>query len=202
MYLTKEIITLLDEKLAITSYLQGEELITFYAKIAKYLENRIKIEALEKELDETIKFYSLIGLSNEEMIRSISIWPAILHSNKQDLINKYFLLAKVVNGTTREPDREDILINHPKDFMMGLDLMYARYKHLESDGIKDSSRTEGITRRKLLKNTGTEFETSYGYSKEQLLKIYPLTPTAMEEIKAWPENEELLARLKKEKPTK
>ena len=128
------------------------------------------------------------------MLISMMNWPAIIHSNKEELFIKFLMLANVVSWRTGELARYNILINHPKDLMTGIDTIYARLCYLQTDHAKIMLRNEGLTRRKILKVTHSEFEEMYKINKEDLLSNYPFTPEALKEIMSWESNREFVER--------
>ena len=164
----------------------------FYLIMSKYLLNRSAIDTFLKNLNETVKFYELIGVTYDKMLTSIMKWPAIIHSDKNDLYHKYLLLAGIVNINTGECDRDNIFIEHPKDLMTGFDTIYARMMYFKRSDA--NVKNEYITRRKVFKTTNTEFKDFYGVSKEELLRLYPVNESVIEEIKGWEQNRELVAR--------
>ena len=107
------------------------------------------------------------------------------------------MLAEIVSWRTGELARMNILINHPKDLMTGIDTIYARISFLSSDSGKALLRNEGITRRKILKVTHTEFEDMYRISKEQLLNLFPFTDEALKEIMGLKANREYVEKYEK-----
>lgn len=190
MIIDEELRNVLEEKLFIKEFLSPEDEKRFFEIMAKYLLNRSTIETFLKNLDETIKFYEIVGVSYDKMLMSIMKWPAIIHADKDDLFYKYLLLACISNINTGECDRENILIEHPKDFMTGFDTLYGRIMFLQSGSV--NLKNEYITRRKVLKTTNVEFEEIYGISKNELLKRYPLGNSVIEKIKSWDVNKELV----------
>lgn len=79
-------------------------------------------------------FFYRIGYSYEDAVEVIINWPSIIHTAKNELFYKYLILGKVVNSDTLECDRDNILKNHPKDFITSPKVMYARIKWLISLG--------------------------------------------------------------------
>ena len=194
MNLGEELKTILNEKLFLEQFLNEDEINKFYAMISHYLLNRSTQETFLKNIDETISFYETVGVDYRDMLISMMNWPAIIHSNKEELFIKFLLLASVVSWRTGELARYNILINHPKDLMTGIDTVYARLCYLQSEHAKILLRNEGLTRRKILKVTHNEFEEMYKISKEELLSRYPFTPEALSEVMKWESNREFVEK--------
>ena len=194
MQLSDELKRILNEKLFLEQFLNKDEIDKFYAMISHYLLNRSTQETFLKNIDETISFYELVGVDYRDMLISMMNWPAIIHSNKEELFIKFLLLANVVSWRTGELARYNILINHPKDLMTGVDTVYARLCYLQSENAKILLRNEGLTRRKILKVTHNEFEEMYKISKEDLLSRYPFTSEALNEVMRWESNREFVEK--------
>ena len=166
MNISTSLKSILNDKLFLEQFLNELEIEKFYEIISGYLKNRSTEETFLKNIDETISFFVLVGVDYRDMLISIMNWPAIIHANKEELFIKFLMLAEIVSWRTGELARMNILINHPKDLMTGIDTIYARISFLSSDSGKALLRNEGITRRKILKVTHTEFEDMYRISKE------------------------------------
>ena len=192
MIITEELRNILEDKLFIEEFLKPEDEKKFLAVMEKYLLNRSAVSTFVKNLDDTIAFYEVVGVTYDKMLQSIMKWPAIIHADKNELFKKYLLAALIINSQTGECDRKNILIEHPKDFMTGLDTIYSRIMYLKS-GSADL-RDEHVTRRKIFKATHTEFYEMYGVSKNQLLRIYIIDDDIIEEIKKWDVNKELVRK--------
>lgn len=194
MQLSEDLKQILNEKLFLEQFLDEKELEKFYAMISHYLLNRSTIETFLKHIDETIEFFEIVGVDYRDMLISMMNWPAIIHANKEELFIKFMLLADVVSYRTGELARYNILINHPKDLMTGIDTIYSRLCYLQSEHAKALLRNEGITRRKILKVTHTEFEEMYKINKEDLITKYPFTKEALKEIMEWEANREFVEK--------
>ena len=194
MQLSEDLKNILKEKLFLEQFLDEREIEKFYAMVSHYLLNRSTQETFLKNIDATIEFFELVGVDYRDMLISMMNWPAIIHSNKEELFIKFMLLSDVVSFRTGELDRYNILINHPKDLMTGIDTIYARLCYLQSEHAKVLLRNEGLTRRKILKVTHSEFEDMYKISKEDLLSQYPFTGDALNEIKSWESNREFVEK--------
>lgn len=199
MPITEDLKRILEEKLFLSQFLDEMEKEHFFAVISHYLLNRSTIETFFKNIDGTISFFMMVSVDYREMLISIMNWPAIIHANKEELFIKFLLLANVVSWRTGELARYNILINHPKDLMTSIDTIYARICYLQSEHAKILLRNEGITRRKILKVTHTEFEEMYGIKKEDLLSKYPFTAEALREIMDWESNREFVEKYDEKK---
>lgn len=168
-----------------------------YDQVETYLKS-IRFSSEEKFKEHLLglkDFFDHIGYSYEDAVEVVISWPSIIHTDKNELFYKYLILGRVVNKDTLECDRDNILKNHPKDFITSPQVVYARVKWLLSIG-GDAMRNNIITRRKILKVTHAEFEKSYGISKEELESLYPFeATTCIPEILNWTENKELLKRI-------
>lgn len=189
--LDKELIKEINDRLFVYELMSLDEAQYFYAILFKYLKNRMSKETFLNKLDETIKFYEYLDIYGIDIINSISKWPAIIHSDKKDLFNKYLILGSMVDAKTHKSNRRDILINNPKDYMTGIDTIYSRVMFLLSTDAEGITRNNNITRRKVLKCTHKEFELIYHISEEQLKKLYKYDDTKLEIIKNWKINQEL-----------
>lgn len=192
----EEVINYLDNRLIIEEYLNPLEVAEFYAVIAKYLENRITLDKFISNFEETIKFFDIIGLSLKDMLKAIVNWPAIMHSSKDELLKKYLLLGVVSEYTNF--NREELLINHPKDFITSFDLVYARVNYFMSFNSKCVTRKDEITRRKLFKATNKEFEDMYKVSKDDLFKMYPVRADIFDILINCRENKEIKSNYESE----
>lgn len=194
MQISDNLKQILNEKLFLEQFLDEKEIEKFYAMISHYLLNRSTQETFLKNIDETISFFELVGVNYREMLISMMNWPAIIHSNKEELFIKFLMLANVVSWRTGELARYNILINHPKDLMTGIDTIYARLTYLQTENAQALLRNEGLTRRKILKVTHSEFEEIYRINKKDLLSTYPFTQEALEDIMNWESNREFVER--------
>ena len=194
MIISDELKALLNNKLFLKEHLNDIEIERFYSMISHYLLNRSAQDTFLKNIDETVNFFELLGVNYRDMLISMMNWPAIIHANKEELFIKFLLLAEVVSYKTGELARYNILINHPKDLMTGIDTIYARLCYLKTDDAKILLRNEGLTRRKILKVTHTEFEDMYGIGKEELLFKFPFTHDSLKDIMNWEANREFVEK--------
>lgn len=105
----------------------------FLQAISKYLDHGRKDEIngrtlgfVLKQLDSLTTFLDSVGYNNEEKVRIITNLPTILNT-VDDLYNKYLLLG-VLESYQKNDLRRDKLLNKTKDFMVGFNKIYARYK--------------------------------------------------------------------------
>ncbi len=194
MNLDASIIAYIDEKLFLLEHLTKDECVKFREKIEKYLNNRSSKETFFKNLDGTVEFLEKIGLNYHEIIMCIFNWPSIIHSDKNDLLYKYLVLGIPKRYNLSDIDRDDILVNHPKDLMTGIDTVYARIMFFLSEESKDVTRKNVITRRKLLKITNKEFEEFYGISRDNIVSKYPFTKDSLKNVLSLDYNKEVVER--------
>lgn len=185
----EEVVKFLDNRLILAEYLTPLEVAEFYAIISKYLENRVTADKFISNFEETVTFFEILGLSLQDMLRSIMKWPAIMHSSKEELLKKYLLLGLVSEYT--DFSREKLLIEHPKDFITSFELIYARLNYFMSTNSKCITRKDEITRRKLFKATNKEFEEMYKESKDNLFKMYPVGENILKDLLNCRENKEI-----------
>lgn len=193
----ENVMNYLSYRLDLEEFLKPIEVKKFYLIIAKYLTNRTTSETFEKNFEETLDFYSFLGFSISDALHGIMGWPAIMHANKEELLKKYLVLAKVVDSSN-VPIRDDIMVNHSKDLMTGFDLLYARTMFF-LDADLDMVRHDNITRRKLIKTTNDEFEKIYRISRESLLDRYEVPKNVLDSLLSWDENDEIREAYEKQK---
>lgn len=183
---SKELISI---KLKLDEILTDEEKNLFWETLDKYLtDNRIPFNTFLHYLDSTrILYVTLLHFSLKDMIKAIMISPSIIHSSKNDLYDKYLILAKISPAKDLS-GRDDIFLNHPTDLRIGINTLYSRIMFLLDIGIL----SKNITRNKLLKITNEEFVETYNISKETLINRYPFDKKALDKVKNWPENKEFL----------
>lgn len=83
------------------------------------------------KLDNLIDLLNCIGLNKDEIICVLIDFPNILNS-VDDLYNKYLILGIVENSENTFRKRK--LITKPKDFIVGLSNIYARYCLIKETG--------------------------------------------------------------------
>ena len=190
--MTNELEIFLNNLLNLKNVLNDEEIKEFYNIINEYFKNRSKEETFEKNIKDLVKIYKEFNLTDKEIINSIKNNPSLIHADKRDLVFKFYMLGKVRDSKNGESLRKTIIVDKSKNLRTSYEVMYARIKHLESlRNNNEVIRNDYITIRKLLKITNEEFETSYGISKEELLKRYPFTNDSIREIQTWDENKEM-----------
>ena len=156
----------LEDKLFLSLFLTYEEIEAFYLSIEKYLDKkRIYIEAFTNKLEETTKMLQELDLTQDEIIHVIKVFPSIIHANKTDFFAKYLLL--VVLNTETNDVRKSILLSRPKDYIIGISTLYARYAFLLN------YHPDCLKRYNILKMTNLEFERAFKISTERLHSEYP-----------------------------
>ena len=186
---------ILEEKLFLSSFLDEKKCVEFYQMISNYLKNRSSLETFAKNLDDLKDLYEILNIDHKSMLNSIMIWPAIIHANKQELLYKYLVSTTVVDSKGFSA-RKDILINHPKWFMISLSLLYARVMFFLNEESNNVTRKSTITSRKVFRVTNDEFLISYGLTKEKLIQKYPINEEGLKDILSWEENREIAENLK------
>lgn len=133
----KEFIDLFFEKLHLEKYSRDVQL-KFLSTMVRYLNHGNKGKSndrtlgyVSRKLDTLIKFLKALDFTDEEMLKVLMDFPAILGIS-DELYTKYLLL-----GITENEDntiRREKLLNSPKDFMIGLSTMYARFCLIRESG--------------------------------------------------------------------
>ena len=193
--MNKDVMKILEEKLFLSSFLDEKKCVEFYQMISNYLKNRSSLETFAKNLDDLKDLYEILNIDHKSMLNSIMIWPAIIHANKQELLYKYLVSTTVVDSKGFSA-RKDILINHPKWFMISLSLLYARVMFFLIEESNNVTRKSTITSRKVFRVTNDEFLISYGLTKEKLIQKYPINEEGLKDILSWEENREIAENLK------
>lgn len=186
----EEVMKYINDRLVLREFLTPLQIEKFHLIIAKYLTNRTTLEAFKTNFEGTLEFFSFLGFSITATLYSIMKWPSMIHANKEEILKKYLIMSKVVDPSSGAPVRDDILVNHPKDFMTGFDLIYARMMFfLEAE--HSMTKNDLITRRKLIKTTNDEFEQIYRVSKTDLIAMYPIPQNILDILLSWDENDEI-----------
>ena len=110
----------------------------FFISMTNYLNhgrttkvNGRTIEFVSEKLDKLLEFLCALDFSYEDIVHIITIYPEILNT-VDSLYEKYLFLGIVENIENNV--RRTKLYNRPKDFMVGLNKMYARYKLIIESG--------------------------------------------------------------------
>jgi|GEM_PF-4920444 len=128
----------------------------FYHSIHDYLnhartENSTgrTIEKFSSNLGEFIKLFYAIGYTNKEITIILTKHANILNESINTVYQKYLLLGVIEDDTMTV--RKNKLLEKTRDFVISLDLIYARYKFMEKVGY------ENITWSNLVHDTEKEF---------------------------------------------
>ena len=185
------------EGLDLKNNLSIEELEQFYSSIIPYLmHNRNKEmlgrtpETLKINIDKYIDFCKKVGLTERDIIMSISKFPSILHTFNEEFVDKY-----VIMGETENEDntlRKDKLVNNPRAFSIDFETVYARYSLM-------TEYNYPVNWNNLVKNTNDEFasifvkgkyEKSYKVfenksllSVENLRRLYPVDYSVINDLR-------------------
>ncbi len=158
----------------------------FFDVLEKYMEKKRKtIGVLLKDLDTTINFFNLINYDKERVAYIILRNPSILHSNKNDLYLKYLILD-ILGYDNDVSLRDKIFISKPKDYLIGVNLLYARMCFLSK--LSSEKNINLLDETNLLKLTNEDFFIRYGITKEELISNYPLTESGISYIYSLPGN--------------
>lgn len=180
---------LLEDKLNLSIYLNSAQISAFYNSIEKYLsKKRIYFDRFASNLDELIIFLNELGFEHLEIIQIIKDNPSLMHANKNDLLAKYLLLVVLGVSNNGKQIREEILINNPKYYVIGINTLYARLMFL-------GKKQEYLTKWYLLKMTNKEFENRFGISNEELLALYPYDNSKLYDFLDLPGNEQIKNRI-------
>lgn len=135
--LNYEFIKLFINKLNLNN-LSDEERTSFLASMLRYLDHGRKdtingrtLTYVETQLDKLLNLFECIGCTNEECIKALSNLPSLLNT-VDDLYEKYLLLGIVEDK--ENTIRKDKLINKTKDYMVGIQKIYARYRLIVESG--------------------------------------------------------------------
>ena len=180
---------LLEDKLNLSIYLNSAQISAFYNSIEKYLsKKRIYFDRFASNLDELIIFLNELGFEHLEIIQIIKDNPSLMHANKNDLLAKYLLLVVLGVSNNGKQIREEILINNPKYYVIGINTLYARLMFL-------GKKQEYLTKWYLLKMTNKEFENRIRISNEELLALYPYDNSKLYDFLDLPGNEQIKNRI-------
>lgn len=112
--------------------LDFKEQSAFLAAMVKYLDHGRKdkingrtLEFVSRQLDSLIRFFESVGYTKKEMVQILTNLPSLLNT-VDDLYKKYLLLGVVENPYNTL--RKDKLLHRTKDFIIGFNKIYARYK--------------------------------------------------------------------------
>lgn len=162
--------------------------------LVNYIINcRASSKYFKGNIDKIIDTFKLLNYSEQEIICMITKEPSLLHEDKDKMLWKILLFAKVYDRDTNESIRLSKLINNPRILRISEDVLYARIKYLESEIGKTYLRKDGfLSYRQIIKCTHEEFKNSYGIDKDKLLELYPFDEKAQRDVIFWKENETLL----------
>lgn len=195
--MNNEIINIIEEKLFVSSFLSPDETKRFNTIIDTYVKKiRLTKEALSIYLDNINKFYEIVGINQVNKLHSIMKWPSIIHANPMELLNKYMIMGYMDN-TLEYSERDNILINHPKDLITSTSLLYARIMYFKTEE-DTNTRNDSLSRKKIIKTTNNEFETSYNITKEALINKYPFNEIAKNNVYSLDSNKEIINKLNEE----
>ena len=103
----------------------------FLLKMASYLEHGRTVEFVAEKLNKLLEFLYALDLDTKDAVRILTLYPAILNSI-ESLYDKYLFLGYIENLDNEV--RKNKLLNSPRDFMIGLNKMYARFSLIKDSG--------------------------------------------------------------------
>ena len=103
----------------------------FLLKMTAYLEHGRSIDFVEEKINKLLEFLYALGLGTKEAIKILTAYPAILNT-VGNLYEKYLFLGYIENLDNTV--RINKLLNSPRDFMIGLNKMYARFRVITDSG--------------------------------------------------------------------
>ncbi len=182
----------------------------FLESISSYLDHGRKEEIngrtlsfVLKQLDSLILFLKCIDCTEEEIVRIITNLPTILNT-VDDLYKKYLLLG-ILEDPSRNNLRKDKLINKTKDYMVGFNKIYARYKLVCTAGYDRLSwnvlvhASDNEFCRIFIKGTYKKPYQLFNHPSEVMAWLGSVDSSEinLEEIKAWDVNKELVSQYEK-----
>ena len=135
--MNKEFKDLFYEKLHLGS-LSFKEQSDFFVSMSNYLNhgrtgeiNGRTFEYVSNRIDKLLEFLYVLDFNQNEVVHIITLYPNILNI-VDNLYEKYLFLGEIENLDNEV--RRNKLLNKPRDFMIGLNKMYARYRLIIESG--------------------------------------------------------------------
>lgn len=127
------------EGLHLKDNLNIEELNDFYVKFIPYLmhDRSDKFlgrtpKKLKENIDKYIEFCKNVGLSEKDIIISISNFPSIIHTFDDEFVDKFVIMGLAENSSNTL--RKNKLINNPRVFTIDITTLFARYMFMMNIG--------------------------------------------------------------------
>ena len=128
--MNKEFKNLFYEKLLL-SELSFKEQSDFLRKMSSYLEEGRTIGFVSEKINKLLEFLYAIDLNERDAVRILTKYPSILNT-VDSLYEKYIFLGYIENLDNTV--RVEKLLSNPKDYMIGLGKLYARFVLLKESG--------------------------------------------------------------------
>ena len=128
--MNKEFKNLFYEKLLL-SELSFKEQSDFLRKMSSYLEEGRTIGFVSEKINKLLEFLYAIDLNEKDAVRILTKYPSILNT-VDSLYEKYIFLGYIENLDNTV--RVEKLLSNPKDYMIGLGKLYARFVLLKESG--------------------------------------------------------------------
>ena len=128
--MNKEFKNLFYEKLLL-SELSFKEQSDFLRKMSSYLEDGRTIGFVSEKINKLLEFLYAIDLNEKDAVRILTKYPSILNT-VDSLYEKYIFLGYIENLDNTV--RVEKLLSNPKDYMIGLGKLYARFVLLKESG--------------------------------------------------------------------
>ena len=135
--MNREFKDLFYEKLLL-SELSFKEQSDFLVSMTSYLShgrteeiNGRTLDYVRDRLNRLLEFLYALDFNQKEIVQIITTYPAILNA-VDNLYEKYLFLGVIENMD--DSLRRNKLLNKPRDFMIGLNKIYARYKLIVDSG--------------------------------------------------------------------
>ncbi len=103
----------------------------FLLKMAAYLEHGRSIDFVEEKTNKLLEFLYALDLDTKAAIKILTAYPALLNT-VDSIYEKYLFLGYIENLDNTV--RINKLLNSPRDFMIGLNKMYARFSVIRDSG--------------------------------------------------------------------
>ena len=183
----QEVIDLLNNNLNV-AVLDSELLGDFLYSLSVYLKHARKSDKMGGRTDDFLKehFVELVNTlrafeyNDNEIITIIGKIPSLINVSS-DVYPKLLLLGVIENGNNEV--RKEKLLSKPKDFMVGLSKVYARYKLISESGYNT------YTWNSLVHATDKEFASIFVYKTDGVKQIRNRKPhqifDSVEQVEDW-----------------
>ena len=128
--MNKEFKDLFYERLSLGD-LDYREQSEFLLRMSNYLEHGRTLDFVSQRINKLLEFLYALDLNEKDAVRILTLYPAILNS-VDNLYDKYLFLGYIENLDNTV--RINKLLNSPRDYMIGLAKMYARFNLIKDSG--------------------------------------------------------------------